>query len=44
METIRTPDAHFAELEDYPFEPNYVEVDGLACTTSTRGTRQPPRC
>ena len=29
METIRTPDTHFANLDDYPFEPNYLEVDGL---------------
>ncbi len=29
MKTLRTPDARFADLPDYPFEPNYVEVDGL---------------
>lgn len=29
MKTIRTPDAHFADLEDYDFEPHYVEVDGM---------------
>jgi len=29
METIRTPDTHFADLDEYPFEPNYLEVDGL---------------
>ncbi|MEL7042565.1 MAG: haloalkane dehalogenase [Pseudomonadota bacterium] len=27
-ETIRTPDTQFAELEDYPFAPNYVTVEG----------------
>ena len=29
METLRTPDEHFVNLPDYPFEPHYVEVDGL---------------
>lgn len=29
MEVLRTPDERFADLPDYPFEPNYVEVDGL---------------
>lgn len=27
METLRTPDERFDDLPDYPFEPNYVEVD-----------------
>lgn len=27
METIRTPDARFEGLEDYPFTPNYINVD-----------------
>lgn len=26
---LRTPDAHFESLKDYPFEPNYMEVNGL---------------
>ena len=26
---LRTPDERFADLPDFPFEPNYVEVDGL---------------
>ena len=25
----RTPEARFAELEDFPFEPHYIEIDGL---------------
>jgi haloalkane dehalogenase len=29
MQTLRTPDARFANLPDYPFAPRYVEVDGL---------------
>ncbi len=27
MQSLRTPDDHFADLPDYPFSPNYVEVD-----------------
>lgn len=26
MDTLRTPDDRFADLPDYPFEPNYVEI------------------
>ncbi len=26
---LRTPDRYFEDLEDYSFEPNYLEVDGL---------------
>ena len=29
IEYVRTPDACFDNLDGYPFEPNYVEVDGL---------------
>lgn len=29
MKPIRTPDEHFADLEGYPFAPNYLDVDGL---------------
>lgn len=29
MEILRTPDEQFANLPDYPFEPHYLEVDGL---------------
>ena len=28
-EFVRTPDESFALLPDFPFKPNYVEVDGL---------------
>ena len=27
MQTLRTPEERFADLPDYPFEANYVEVD-----------------
>jgi haloalkane dehalogenase len=29
VKTIRTPDSCFVDLEDYPFEAHYVDVDGL---------------
>ncbi|MGZ3667125.1 MAG: haloalkane dehalogenase, partial [Ktedonobacterales bacterium] len=29
MEIVRTPDERFVNLPGYPFEPHYVEVDGL---------------
>jgi haloalkane dehalogenase len=29
VNTVRTPDSCFEGLEDYPFEPHYVEIDGL---------------
>lgn len=28
MKTLRTPDARFANLPDWPFEPHYIEVGG----------------
>lgn len=27
MEVLRTPDGHFKDLPDYPYEPNYLEID-----------------
>jgi len=29
MDALRTPDERFTDLPDYPFVPNYVQVDGL---------------
>ena len=29
MKVLRTPDERFSSLPDYPFEPHYVELDGL---------------
>ena len=26
---LRTPDSQFENLKDYPFKPNYMEIDGL---------------
>ena len=39
MNTVRTPDECFADLEDYPFEPHYVEVDGLRMHYVDEGDR-----
>ena len=38
MEALRTPDARFTELPDFPFEPRYVEVpDGDGAARRLRG-------
>ena len=29
MKLLRTPNSRFDNLPDYPFEPHYVELDGL---------------
>jgi haloalkane dehalogenase len=29
IEFVRTPDERFTNLPDFPYEPNYVEIDGL---------------
>nr|NIQ09678.1 hypothetical protein [Gammaproteobacteria bacterium]NIR93234.1 hypothetical protein [Gammaproteobacteria bacterium]NIW48883.1 hypothetical protein [Gammaproteobacteria bacterium]NIX58851.1 hypothetical protein [candidate division Zixibacteria bacterium] len=29
VEFVRTPDACFKDLPDWPYEPQYVEIDGL---------------
>ena len=29
MEYLRTPDACFENLKDYPFKPNYIAIDKL---------------
>ncbi len=29
MHTVRTPEAQFADLPDYPYEPHYVDIDDL---------------
>jgi len=39
METLRTPDARFANLPGYPFAPHYVEVDGLRIHYVDEGPR-----
>lgn len=36
---FRTPDHHFANLPDYPFQPNYVMIDGLRMHYVDEGPR-----
>lgn len=36
---FRTPDKHFENLSDYPFEPNYPEADGLRIHYLDEGPR-----
>ena len=39
MEALRTPDECFADLPDYAFSPNYVEIDGLRVHYLDEGPR-----
>ena len=39
MKTLRTPDARFENLPDYPFQPNYVDVDGMRMHYVDEGPR-----
>ena len=34
----RTPDERFANIEDYPFEPHYIDIDGLRMHYVDEGT------
>ena len=43
METLRTPDAAFADLPDWPYEPHYVEIqDGLRIAYVDEGPTDGP--
>ena len=39
---VRTPDANFDGLPDWPFEPHYLEVDGLRVHYVDEGPRTAP--
>lgn len=39
MKILRTPEERFANLPDYPFEPHYLEVDGLRIHYVDEGPR-----
>ena len=40
LETVlRTPEEHFLNLPDYPFQPHYVHVDGLRMHYVDEGPR-----
>jgi haloalkane dehalogenase len=41
MEIFRTPDERFESLPGFPFEPNYVDVDGLRMHYVDEGEGQP---
>ncbi len=41
MDLVRTPDARFADLPDWPYEPRYVEIDGLRLARVDEGTGSP---
>ncbi len=44
MEVLRTPDERFANLAGYPFAPHYVDIEGFASITSTKGRALRRRC
>jgi haloalkane dehalogenase len=44
MTVFRTPDERFAELPDYPFEPRYIEQDGLRMHYLDEGQGDPILC
>lgn len=39
---LRTPDARFENLEDYPYEPNYMDIQGLRVHYLDEGPRDAP--
>ena len=39
MQALRTPDERFADLPDYGFRPNYVDIDGLRMHYVDEGAR-----
>jgi haloalkane dehalogenase len=44
MDVFRTPDERFANLPGYPYEPRYVEVDGLRLHHIDEGSGAPVLC
>lgn len=41
MDVFRTPDERFADLPDFPWEPHYLEVDGLRIAYLDEGAGEP---
>ena len=39
VDFVRTPDERFADLPDWPYEPRYVDVDGLRMAYVDEGPR-----
>jgi haloalkane dehalogenase len=44
MSLLRTPDERFANLNDFPFEPHYVEINGARVHYVDEGTGEPILC
>ena len=44
MDVFRTPDERFEDLPGFPYEPNYVEVDGLRLHHVDEGSGSPVLC
>lgn len=42
MEALRTPDARFADLPDFPWTPRYIDVGGLRMAYVDEGPRDAP--
>lgn len=40
MKHVRTPDNRFENLVDYPFDPNYIDIDGLRMHYVDEGNRE----
>ncbi len=39
MKVLRTPDERFENLPDFPFEPHYVDIDGIRIHYVDEGPR-----
>jgi len=44
MDVFRTPDERFENLPGFPYQPNYVEVDGLRLHHVDEGSGSPVLC
>lgn len=42
MKVLRTPDSNFADLKDFPFQPNYFENDGVRMHYLDEGPKDAP--
>lgn len=42
MDTLRTPDSNFADLKDFPYTPNYFDIDGLRMHFVDEGPKDAP--
>jgi len=42
MNTLRTPDSNFSELQNFPYAPNYFDIDGLRMHYVDEGPKDAP--